>query len=154
MTVPIRLRQPLVILGVLVALLAGAATIRAAAAWTATSSPLAAKPPSVEGLRASLATEQARSAALEIQLDQLTAGSNDLAAALEAARDRIASDAGHATELQARLTAAKAKLAALERSIRQARATVAAPAPVAAPATVVAVTRGDDGDREPEGGDD
>ena len=155
MTMPIRLRQPLVILGVLVALVAGASTIRAAAAWTAASSPLATKPPSVESLQASLATERARSAALEAQLDQLTAGTNDLVAALETARDRIATDADNAAELQARLTAAKAKLTALERSIRQARASAAAaavqPAP---PAVVAAVSRGDDEDREAEGDDD
>lgn len=121
MSVPIRLRRPLVVLGVLLSLLTGAATIQAAAAWTAASSPLAAKPPSVESLQNALATEQARSAALQDQLDELSAGSADLTTALEVARDRIASDTAHATELQASLEAARAKLAALEKSISQAR---------------------------------
>lgn len=153
MSVPIRLRHPLVILGVVLSLLAGAATIRAAAAWTAASSPLVAQPPSVEGLQASVATEQTRSADLQAQLDQLTAGSADLTAALETARDRIAADASQAKELQARLTAAKAKLAALERSIRQAGASAAraATAPAAAPAAVSAVSHED---QDHDGGDD
>lgn len=139
MSVPIRLRRPLVVLGVLFTLLAGAGTIRAAAAWTAASSPLVSKPPSVESLQAALAVEQARSGALQIRLDELTNGSSDLAAALAAARDRVVADATQAEALQASLAAAKAKLAALEKSIRQARAVAAtraarAPAPAAAPA--------------------
>lgn len=153
MSVPVRLRHPLVILGVILSLFAGAATIRAAAAWTAASSPLVAKPPSVESLQASVATEQTRSADLQAQLDQLTAGSADLTAALEAARDRIAADASQAEELQASLTAAKAKLAVLERSIRQAGASAAraATAPAAAPAAVSAVSHED---QDHDGGDD
>lgn len=139
MSVAVRLRRPFVILGVVFSLLAGAATIRAAAAWTAASSPLAAKPPAVESLQAALANEQARSAALQVQLDQLAAGSADLTAAIDAARERITADATQAGELQASLQAAKAKLAVLEGSIRRARsasgnsarATAAAPPAVA-----------------------
>lgn len=145
MSVPLSLRRPLVVLGVLLSLLAGMLTIRAAAAWTAASSPLVVRPPSVESLQAALAGEESRSAALQAQLDELTAGSADLAAALEAARDRIASDTAQATELQASLKAATAKLATLEKSIRQAR-TVAAPAAPRAPAPAPA--------REQEDGED
>lgn len=134
MSVPLSLRRPLVILGVLLSLLAGMLTIRAAAAWTAASSPLVARPPSVESLQAALAGEESRSAALQAQLDELTAGSADLAAALEAARNRIASDTAQATELQASLKAATAKLATLEKSIRQARTVSAPRAPAPAPA--------------------
>lgn len=151
MSVPVRLRRPAVMLGVILVLLAGAATIRAAAAWTAASSPLADKPPSVESLQSALAAEQARSLALQAQLDAITTGSTDLAAALQAARDRIAEDASQARSLQADLEAARTRLAALERSIRQAR--TATPAPVAAtPVTAVAPAGGEE--REHEGGGD
>lgn len=139
MSVPVRLRHPLVILGVVVSLFAGAATIRAAAAWTAASSPLAVEPPSIERLQADLAAEQARSADLQLQLDQLAAGSRDLVTALETARDRIATDAEQAQALQDSLAAAKDKLATLERTIRQARAAAAATV-ASAPATGSAAT--------------
>jgi DNA repair exonuclease SbcCD ATPase subunit len=151
MNVPVRLRRPAVLLGVVLALFAGAATIRAAAAWTAASSPLVSKPPSVESLQSALAAEQARSIALQAQLDELAAGSTDLAAALQAARDRIAEDASQAKALQANLKAAKAKLTTLERSIRQARA-ASPPTVAAAPVAAVASIGGEGG--EHEGGDD
>lgn len=149
MSVPIRVRRPLVILGVMLSLLAGAGSIRAAAEWTAASSPLVAKPPSVESLQASLATEQARSAALQAHLDELTSGSADLATALTAARERIAADTSQAAELQASLEAAKVKLAALEKSIRAARAAAnrSAAAPVTKPAAAPTHS-GDDGHEE------
>lgn len=151
MSFPVRLRRPAVLLGVLLVLFAGAATIRAAAAWTAASSPLVDKPPSVESLQSALATEHARSVALQAQLDAIAAGSADLAAALRAARDRIAEDAGQATSLQADLEAARTRLAALERSVRQAR--TATPAPVAVTPVAAAVRAGEE-EREHEGGDD
>jgi hypothetical protein len=125
MSVNRRLRRPLVVLGVLLSLFLGAASIRAAAAWTAASAPLADRPPSVESLQAELATEQARSRALQTHLDQLNSDSVDLMAALATASDRIAVDASHAKELQDSLAAAKAKLAALEKSIGKARAAAA-----------------------------
>ena len=109
----------------LLSLVFGVATIQAAAAWTAAASPLADKPPSIESLRTSLETAQERSTALQSQLDELNAGSTELIAALEAARERIASDATQAKELRSSLKAAKTKLAALERSIKQARSAAA-----------------------------
>jgi DNA repair exonuclease SbcCD ATPase subunit len=157
MSVPVRLRHPLVVLGVVLSLLAGAATIRAAASWTAASSPLTVKPPSVERLQADLAAEQARSADLQLQLDQLAASSRDLVTALETARVRIATDAEQAAALQDSLAAAKEKLATLEQTIRQARAAAVAavaPAPptaaTAATSTLVAAREG--GDEPHDGG--
>jgi chromosome segregation ATPase len=144
MSVNRRLRRPLVVLGVLLSLFLGAASIRAAAAWTAASAPLADRPPSVERLRAELATEQARSRALQTHLDQLNSDSTDLSAALGAAGDRIAIDASQAKQLQDSLAAAKVKLAALEKSIGRARAAGAHSGAVAAPAR-------DTGSREQEG---
>ena len=140
MTFLARLRRPLVVLGVMVSLFVGVATIRAAAEWTAASAPLAVKPPSIESLQSALTAEQSRSADLQAQLDQLTTGSTELVAALETARGRIATDATQAGDLQTSLKAAKTKLSALERSIRQAQAaaaarprTTTAPAPAATP---------------------
>lgn len=121
MSVNRRLRRPLVVLGVLLSLFLGTASIRVAAAWTAASAPLADRPPSVESLRAALATEQTRSHALQSHLDQLNSDSANLLAALAAAGDRIAVDASQAKVLQGSLAAAKARLAALEKSIGKAR---------------------------------
>jgi ABC-type transport system involved in cytochrome bd biosynthesis fused ATPase/permease subunit len=153
MSMPIRLRRPAVLLGVVLALLVGAATIRGAAAWTAANSPLIAKPPSVDGLLSALDAEQARSNALQAQLDELIAGSTELTTALAAARDRIAQDASQAEALQSSLADAKAKLEALERSIRQAGA-AAAPAVALAPVAAAAPSGADSGEGEHEEHDD
>ena len=162
MSLPVHLRRPAVALGVVLALLAGAATIQAAAAWTATSAQLADRPPSVEQLQAALEAEQQRSLALQAQLDQLSSGSGELTTALQAARDRIAQDADQAKALQDSLAAAKKKLAALERSIRQAGTTTSVQvSTVQAPAAVAGLStsgepRGDEyqGDEHEGGGDD
>ena len=157
MSLPVRLRRPAVALGVVLALLAGAATIQAAAAWTATSAQLADRPPSVEQLQAALEAEQQRSLALQAQLDQLSSGSGELTTALQAARDRIAQDADQAKALQDSLAAAKKKLAALERSIRQAGTTTTRVqvTTVQAPAAAAgSSTSGEHEDDEHEGGGD
>jgi DNA repair exonuclease SbcCD ATPase subunit len=125
MKIPLLFRRSIVILGVLLSLFVGVATIQAAAAWTAAASPLADKPPSIESLKGSLETAQERSTALQSQLDELNIGSTELVAALEAARERIAADATQAKELRSSLKAAKTKLAALERSIQRARSAAA-----------------------------
>lgn len=142
MKIPLLFRRSLVIAGVLLSLLVGVATIQAAAAWTAATSPLADKPPSIESLRASLETAKERSTVLQSQLDDLSAGSTELTAALEAARVRIASDATQANELRSSLKAAKTKLAALERSIERARS-AAGRAPVTVTRSPSASTGGD-----------
>jgi len=125
MKIPLLFRRSLVVFGVLLSLFVGVATIQAAAAWPAAASPLADKPPSIESLRASLQTAQERSTALQSQLADLSAGSTELVVALDAARERIATDATQATELRSSLKAAKTKLAALERSIQRARSAAA-----------------------------
>ena len=149
MTIPVRIRQPLVVLGVVLSLFGGMATIRAAAAWTAASAPLTAKPASVESLQSALQAEQARSATLQTQLDELAAGSSDLTTALEDAKNRIATDATQAGDLQARLKAAKKKLAVLEQSIRQAQSTTGRSSGAAATARPAATPPPHEG-----GGDD
>jgi len=148
MSFPVSLRRPLVVLGVIFSLFAGVATIRAAADWTAASSPLVAKPPSIERLQAALAGEQARSEAFRAQLDELAARSSELTAALAAAQDRIAVDISQARDLQDSLKVAKARLATLERSIRRAQSAAGrtATVTVAAPVAAAAPTRVDGGE--------
>ena len=147
MTVPLRIRRPMILIGVALSLVVGVATIRAAADWTAASAPLGVRTPSVESLQSQLAVEQERSAHLQAQLEGLANGSADLSAALTAARDRITTDAAQAKDLQTSLKTAKVKLAALERSLRrQAAATRTTRAATAAPATPPPPEHGGDDD--------
>jgi chromosome segregation ATPase len=123
-------RRILTVVAVAASLLIGVGAIRASAAWTASASPLDMAPVSAETLQARLADESARSAALVDRLTALTLHADELSAALASAEARIGSDAEHAARLAEDLAAAKKKLAALEKSIRQAsRARAVAPAP-------------------------
>ena len=115
------LRRTLVIAGVAGSVVLGGATIRAAAAWTATAAPLTVAPASTETLSARLAEEEGRSAQLRRELDALRATTSDLRSALDAAQTRIAADADAADALRTRLERAKARLATLEASIARAR---------------------------------
>ena len=145
--------RSLVMVGVVASLLIGAASIRAAAAWTAASAPLAVSPASAESLAARLTDEEARSAALQAQLDELRANTADLSGALDTARTRISSDAKTATSLRTRLATAKTRLASLEKSLAAARAAaaraaVAATRGGAATATPAPVRRDDGGESD------
>jgi peptidoglycan hydrolase CwlO-like protein len=113
----LHLRRLLTVVGVVAALLVGYGSIRAAAAWTAASAPLAGAPVPVSTLESRLADEQNRSDALQQQLDALEAQSADLASALQAAQARIDGDASHAKDLVAQLKTAKDRLARLQASI-------------------------------------
>jgi len=115
-------RRNLVVLGTVGSILLGAATIHAASLWTAASAPLTEAPTSLQALRDALAHEQARSAALQDQLDKLGSGSTDLQSALQAAQARIATDAQTADQLRQSLAAASDKLKTLEASIAKAKA--------------------------------
>jgi hypothetical protein len=115
-------RRILTLAGVVGSLLLGLLTIRAAAAWTAGEAPLSIRPPSVADIEASLQSEQARSAALKEDLDRLTAASAEMANALAAAEQQIATDAAEADTLRASLAAARERLATLERDVALAAA--------------------------------
>ena len=154
MTTIHRLRRSAVLLGVVLTVFVGAVTIRAAADWTASTSTLTSKPPSIEHLRSALEAEQARSASIQAQFDRLAVGSADLRAALLAARDRIAENARQADTLQSSLADARARLKTLERSIRQAQTTaprVNSTGPVAA---IVRLGGGEPAEEHHEEGDD
>ena len=145
-------RRTAVVLGVTASLLLGVVSIRAAAAWTAASAPLASVPVSVASLTDELAAEQARSAALQAQLDDLAGRSTELTGALEAAQGRMTTDAATAKDLRARLAAATKKLAALTQSLKQAaRASTASVVVTGAPVPPAPTPRGEP---EHEGGDD
>jgi DNA repair exonuclease SbcCD ATPase subunit len=139
------IRHAAVIAGIVTAIVLGALSVRAAAAWTASSATLASAPVSVETLQAKLSDEQARSAALEEQLGALTARSGELSSALSTAQDRIGADTAAASDLRSKLAEAQKKLAALAATMKAAsvRRTVVTtvvgpstttPAPAGAPA--------------------
>jgi peptidoglycan hydrolase CwlO-like protein len=116
------IRRAITVVVAVGALLLGFAAIRAASAWTAEAAPLVASPESARSIESKLADEQARSADLQQRLATITGQTDDMAGALQAARDRIASDAQHADQLTKDLATANAKLKALGASIKQAAA--------------------------------
>jgi len=121
-------RRTLTIIVAVAALLLGFVAIRAASAYTAEAAPLVASPASAASIEAKLVDEQARSADLQARLTDITGQTEEMATALQAAQDRIVSDAAHAEGLSKDLAAATKKLKALEKSIKAAAAAAAAQA--------------------------
>jgi len=117
MTANLAFRRVFVVLAVAAALVAGGATVRAAAMWTAASAPLAAPPASLASIQSALEQEKARSAALEQQLQDLTAATKGLGVALDAANVQVATDADTAAALRTSLAEAQAKLESLQKSL-------------------------------------
>jgi hypothetical protein len=102
----------------------GVLTVQVAADWTAVA---ARYPEAVIGLgqlKAQLAEEEARADALQGQLDQIVAGTAELAGALDEAGTRLGSDAATAAAVRASLATARARLAVLQRAIGAAGAAV------------------------------
>jgi peptidoglycan hydrolase CwlO-like protein len=130
-------RRTITLVVAVAALLLGFMAIRAASAWTAEAAPLVASPASAAAIESKLADEQSRSADLQDRLTAITGQTDDMAAAVRAAQDRIASDAAHAAQLTTDLANANRKLKALEISIKQAQA-----AAKARTVTVVTTTTG------------
>jgi hypothetical protein len=144
-------RRVLTVIAVAASLLLGFGAIRASAAWTAAAAPISVAPISVDTLKVRLADESDRSAALLDRLTTLTSHADELSAALVAAKARIGEDAAHADQLAKDLAAAKEKLAALEKSIKQANSTKTVVVKTTTThATSAPASHGDDG----EGGDD
>jgi hypothetical protein len=96
-------RRVTVVLGIAIVLVLVVGAIRLAAAWAADAAPLMIAPASATQLAADLADERARADAVTRQLEELDARSQDLAAALGQARDRVAADAANAAKLKDRL---------------------------------------------------
>jgi flagellar hook-basal body complex protein FliE len=133
------IRRTLVTVGVAGSLVVGAVTVRAAAAWTASAAPLEAPPISASDLAGKLSDEQARSAALELQIVDLTTRTTDLATALDNATQRIGTDSTAAKTLRAQLATAQKKLAAVMKALKAAststtpRTTAPTPPPAGPP---------------------
>ena len=146
-------RRLTVILGIAIVLLLVVSAIRLAAAWTAAAAPLTIAPPSATQLAADLADERARADALTRQLEELDARSQDLAAALGQARDRVTADAANATKLKDRLATAKSRLATLEAQLARARQALGSTAQVPGPILAAARSSGGEHGSEAEHGD-
>lgn len=115
-----RIRRQLVLVGVIVSLVLAGTAVRAASLWTAQSAPLAQPPSSIQSIESALSSEQARSAALQGQLDALRTSSQDLVTALATANDRVTIDQATADTLRTSLAAAQKKLASLEAALKAA----------------------------------
>ena len=163
----LRVRRSLTVAGAVLALILGLAAIQAAATWTASAAPLTAAPVASKTIEAALRDEQARSAELGARLAELSDSAKQLAVALQAARDQIATGADHAAQLEQDLADARTRLKALQRSIGTAnRSAPAAVQPRTASAGTAALRDGSEGSEDaaepqrsettgdPEGGDD
>ena len=148
MTTALLARRLTVLVGIAIVLVLVVGAIRLAAVWTAAAAPLTVAPASATQLTAGVMDEQARGEALTRQLAELEARSQDLAVALGQARDRIAADAAHATELKDKLATAKSRLATLEKELARARQAVSRPS---APRATTTVARSSAGEHEDEG---
>lgn len=118
-------RRSTTVVGVLVILALAFLAIRLAAAWTANAAQLEVAPVSVDALQAQVDAERARTAELSSELRRLMSQSDDLTAALNAAKAQIGRDADHARTLSADLASAREKLRSLEASIQEARSALA-----------------------------
>jgi hypothetical protein len=130
-----RVRRTFVISGVIASLLAGAISIRFAADMTAAAAPPPAPPVSLDSLKNALAAEQARGAALQGQLDDLLAVTDQLTTALSSTEGEVKVDGLTAKQLKARLKAADAKLSTVNRMLKEAQQRLSALglAPVSTP---------------------
>ena len=104
----------------------GAMSIRVAADMTAAAAPPSAPPMSLDSLQAALAAEQARGAALQAELVELTAVTDELTAALTSTEGEVQVDGLTAKELRTRLKAADAKLKTVNRLLKDAQRRLAA----------------------------
>jgi hypothetical protein len=118
----LHIRRALVVAGVVVSLVAGAVSIRVAAALAEAATPPPAPPVSIEMLQADIAAEQARAASLQQQLDELLTVTDDLTALIGTTDDQVTTDGLTARQLRDRLKAAQAKLATLTQLLKAAQA--------------------------------
>ncbi len=100
------IRRTFTVVVAVTAIVLGFTAIQVASAWTADAAPLVASPASAASIESKLADEQARSADLQDRLTTIMTQTDDMAAALQAAQDRIAADAAHAEQLTSDLATA------------------------------------------------
>lgn len=118
----LKLRRSLVVMGVVLAVVVGVASIQVAAALTAAAAPPPAPPVSIESLRQALAAEQTRGLALQAQLDELNGLTSSLSDALAGTTGQVSTEGKSATKLAGQLKAAQGKLAELKGLLAKARA--------------------------------
>ncbi len=149
----LQVRRSLVVTATGASLVLGAAAVQTAAAWVQTTVPSSDPALTAAQLHDQLASEQARSAALQAQVDALLAQAAQFNTALTAAGDRVASDVQKAAALRTQLAAEQKQLAALK-AAAAAAAKAAAHKPAATPPPTHSTTGasggtgggGDDGD--------
>jgi len=130
-TIKVVARRAAVTVGVVGSLGLGAATIEAAAQWTAAAAPMQAPAVSAESLASQLATEQARGTDLQSRLQAANTQATQVQAALDAANARIATICARSAfavpssvAMRAQIVAAEKKLAALNKQAAAAAASV------------------------------
>ncbi len=109
----LHLRRALVATTVVGSLVVGVWSIQVAAALTVAAAPPPAPPVSINTIKDDLAAEQARSAALQEQLDELLGVSQSLSTILASTADQVSTDGLSAEQLRKRLTLAQKKLASV-----------------------------------------
>lgn len=128
------IRRSLVVTATGASLVMGGAAVQTAAAWVHSSVPNAAPALTAAQLQDQLDAEQARSVALQSQVDALLTQASEFNTALNAAGARVASDVQKAAALRAQLAAEQKQLAALKAASKAAAAAAAAAAQRAAAA--------------------
>lgn len=145
------IRRSLVVTATGASLVMGGAAVQTAAAWVHSSVPNAAPALTAAQLQDQLDAEQARSVALQSQVDALLTQASEFNTALNAAGVRVASDVQKAAALRAQLAAEQKQLAALKAASKAAAAAAAQRAAAAPPPTHAktgasgASSSGDDG---------
>lgn len=153
-TPSLSIRRTFTVVLAVTAIVLGFTAIQVASAWTADAAPLVASPASAASIELKLADEQARSGDLQDRLTGIMSQTDDMAAALQAAQDRIAADAAHAEQLTNDLASANAKLKALEATIKKASAAVRTRTVSTASMATAASSTTSHHDDDGEGGDD
>lgn len=144
------IRRGLVLTATSASLVMGGVAVQGAAGWAHSNAPTSGALVTAGQLQDQLDSEQARSAALQAQVDALLAQTSDFNTALNAAGARVASDVQKAAVLRAQLATAQKQLAAIRAAAAKA-ARAAASHPKATPAPTHATTGASGGKG---GGDD
>jgi septal ring factor EnvC (AmiA/AmiB activator) len=117
-----RVARRVIVLGLAVAVIGvGVATVQVAAQWRADAAPIDTAPVSMDSIAGDASYETDRTSQLSSQLDSVASQLADLGAAVSAANDSIAGEAGHARSLQKQLTDTKARLTTLQKQLRSAQ---------------------------------
>lgn len=124
----LQIRRGLVVTATGASLLMGATAVQAAASWVHSSVPGTTAPLSAAELQQQLIAEQARSTALQGEVDALLNQAGQLSDALSAAGARVASDVQRAATMRAQLVAEEKQLAALKAAAAKAASTKSATA--------------------------